>query len=77
MPEKLPAQPYSGKGQSRKVQSRSSSPSRNEDSGSGGKIHPARWKYSHCSWPLMSFVVLQQKVPHADGCKNTPQHHFF
>lgn len=54
MPEKLPAQPYSGKGQSRKVQSRSSSPSRNEDSGSGAEGPPRRRLQKHASTPFLS-----------------------
>ncbi|KAB8072738.1 protein kinase [Aspergillus leporis] len=54
MPEKLSAQQNSGKGQSRKVQSRSSSPSRNEDSGSGAEGPARRRLQKYSSTPFLS-----------------------
>ncbi|KAF7586823.1 hypothetical protein BBP40_008263 [Aspergillus hancockii] len=54
MPEKLPAQQNSGKGQSRKIQSRSSSPSRNEDSGSGAEGPTRRRLQKYSSTPFLS-----------------------
>ncbi|KAL3416928.1 hypothetical protein V8F44DRAFT_73645 [Aspergillus fumigatus] len=62
MPEKLPSQQTPGRGQLRKGQTGSTSPPRNEDSGSGAEGPARRRLHKHASTPFLSDTPPSSKT---------------